>query len=157
MEPLCSRSVRTKHWRSIGRAALATLGNSIGYAIGRWGGQVLQRLRVNPQRQQYIEDLFQRRGGLVILLARFLDGLRQLNGIVAGMLRMPWWKFTTYNIAGALLWTCSWGLATYYLERDIHFIAAFLHQNARLFYLLTGAVLLVLLSYLLGRKKLERA
>jgi membrane protein DedA with SNARE-associated domain len=92
----------------------ATLGNSVGYAIGRWGGRVaLDKLKVNPQRQQYLDDLFKRRGGTVILLARFLDGLRQLNGIVAGVLQMPWWTFTAYNVAGALLWTCSWGLGTH--------------------------------------------
>ncbi len=108
----------------------ATLGNSVGYAIGRWGGRVaLDKLKVNPQRQQHLDDLFKRRGGVVILLARFLDGLRQLNGIVAGVLRMPWWTFTAYNVAGAVLWTCAWGLGTYYLGRDIHFIAAFFHRH----------------------------
>ena len=93
----------------------ATVGNSIGYAIGRWGGRrALNKLNVNPQRQQRLDDLFKRRGGVVILLARFLDGLRQLNGIVAGVLQMPWWTFTAYNVAGAFLWTCAWGLGTYY-------------------------------------------
>src|ERR1041384_7660289 len=89
-------------------AIAATVGNSIGYAIGRWGGRaVLERLKVNRQRQQYLDDLIDRRGGIVILFARFLDGLRQLNGIVAGLLRMPWWTFTLYNVAGAILWTCT--------------------------------------------------
>ena len=42
----------------------ATVGNSIGYAIGRWGGRVvLGQLKINPQRQQYLVDLFKRRGG----------------------------------------------------------------------------------------------
>ena len=42
----------------------ATLGNSVGYAIGRWGGRVaLDKLKVNPQRQQHLDDLFKRRGG----------------------------------------------------------------------------------------------
>src|SRR4029434_3258700 len=40
----------------------ATLGNSIGYAIGRWGGRAaLNKLKVNPQRQQYLDDLFKYR------------------------------------------------------------------------------------------------
>lgn len=128
-------------------ALAASVGNSLGYWIGRWGGQmVLDRFKLNPQRRQRIDDLFRRRGGLVILFARFLDGLRQLNGIVAGVVGMPWWSFTAYNVAGAILWTCSWGLATYYLGRDIHFIAAFLHRHEVLLYLLgaAGAVLFVL-------------
>ena len=134
----------------------ATLGNSVGYAIGRWGGRAaLNKLNVNPQRQQRLEDLFTRRGGLVVLLARFLDGLRQLNGIVAGVLQMPWWTFTAYNLAGALLWTCSWGLGTYYLGRDIHFIAAFLHRHRPLLLVLGAIAFVALLVYLLRTRKVS--
>ena len=132
----------------------ATLGNSIGYAIGRWGGRAaLNKLKVNLQRQQYLDDLFKRRGGVVILLARFLDGLRQLNGIVAGVLQMPWWTFTAYNVAGAILWTCSWGLGTYYLGRDIHFIAAFFHRHRPLLLVLGATAFVALLVYLLRTKR----
>ncbi|MET0502391.1 MAG: DedA family protein [Candidatus Binatia bacterium] len=132
----------------------AIVGNSIGYAIGRWGGRVaLDKLKVNPQRQQHLDDLFERRGGMVILLARFLDGLRQLNGIVAGILRMPWWTFTAYNVAGAVLWTCAWGLGTYYLGRDIHVIAAFFHRHRPWLLVLGVLLFVVLLVYLLRSKR----
>jgi len=134
----------------------AIVGNSIGYMIGRWGGRlVLDKFKVNPQRQQYLDDLFARRGGVVVLCARFLDGLRQLNGIVAGVLRMPWWSFTLYNIAGASLWTCGWGLGIYYVDRDIHGIAAFLHRHALTLYLLSAAALVGLLGYLLRSRKAQ--
>ena|GEM_PF-505761 len=132
----------------------ATVGNSIGYAIGRWGGRVvLDKLKVNPQRQQHLDDLFKRRGGMVILLARFLDGLRQLNGIVAGVLQMPWRTFTAYNVAGAILWSCSWGLGTYYLGRDIHFIAAFFHRHRPLLLALGAVAFVALLVYLLRSRR----
>src|SRR5215468_10845745 len=128
----------------------ATVGNSIGYVIGRWGGRVvLEKFKVNLERQQRLEDLFQRRGGVVILLARFLDGLRQLNGIVAGVLRMPWWTFTIYNVAGAILWTCAWGLGSYYLGRDIHVIAAFFLRHRRLLLALGITAFIALVVYLL--------
>jgi membrane protein DedA with SNARE-associated domain len=131
-------------------AAAAALGNSAGYAIGRWGGgAALDKLKINPQRQQHWADLFKRRGGLVILLARFLDGLRQLNGIVAGVMKMPWWTFTAYNVAGAILWTCAWGLGPYYLGRDVHVIAVFFHRHAWLLYVLGVTLLVALFLYLL--------
>jgi membrane protein DedA with SNARE-associated domain len=129
--------------------AAAALGNSTGYVIGRWGGRVaLDKLKVNPQRQQHWADLFKRRGGLVILLARFLDGLRQLNGIVAGAMKMPWWTFTAYNVAGAILWTCAWGLGTYYFRRDVHVIAVFFHRHAWLLYVTVMILFVILLLYL---------
>ena len=132
----------------------ATIGNSIGYAIGRWGGRVvLEKFKVNLQRQECLEDLFRRRGGGVILLARFLDGLRQLNGIVAGVLRMPWRTFTVYNVAGAILWTCAWGLGTYYLGRDIHVIAAFFLRHRRLLLALGATAFVALVVYLLRSRR----
>jgi membrane protein DedA with SNARE-associated domain len=137
-------------WLLILVTTAATLGNSVGYAIGRWGGRMaLDKLRVNSHRQQYLDDLFQRRGGLVILSARFLDGLRQLNGIAAGVMRMPWWTFTGYNVAGAILWTCVWGLGSYYFGRDIHVIAGFLHRHRWLLYVVGVIALMALVVYLL--------
>jgi membrane protein DedA with SNARE-associated domain len=132
----------------------AVFGNSIGYAIGRWGGRAaLNKLKVNTQRQQRLDDLFRRRGGVVVLLARFLDGLRQLNGIAAGVLQMPWWTFTAYNIAGAILWTCAWGLGTYFLGRDIHFLAAFFHKHSGWLYAVGVGILALLVFYLLRSRK----
>ena len=127
----------------------AIFGNSIGYAIGRWGGRAaLNKLKVNPQRQRHWDELFARRGGLVILVARFLEGLRQLNGIIAGVTQMPWWKFTAYNVAGALLWTCTWGLATFYLGKDIHIAVAFFARHGSLLFVLSVTALVALLVYL---------
>jgi len=144
-------------WLLLLVTAAATVGNSFGYAIGRWGGRtVLNKLKVNPTRQQRFDDIFNRRGGVVIVLARFVDGLRQLNGIIAGMLRMPWWTFTAYNTAGALLWTCAWGLGTYYLGRDIHVIAALFHRHRWLLYILSGAAVIVLLLSLLRSRAVDQ-
>ena len=146
------------YWLLILVTAGAVAGNSAGYAVGRWGGRaVLGKLRVNTQRQQYLDDLFRRRGGIVILFARFLDGLRQLNGIVAGILTMPWGSFTAYNVAGALLWTCSWGVGTYMLGRDIHVFAALFLRHRRLFLALGVIAFGCLLVYLLGSRRVRRS
>jgi membrane protein DedA with SNARE-associated domain len=127
-----------------------TVGNSFGYAIGRWGGRaVLNKLKISQSRQQRFYSILNRRGGVVVLLARFVDGLRQLNGIIAGVMHMPWWTFTAYNAAGALLWTGAWGLGTYYFGRDIHVIAALFHRHRLLTYILSAAVVTILLVALL--------
>ncbi len=135
----------------------AALGNSAGYLLGRWGGRtVFNKLKVNTERQQRIDKFFQRRGGLVILIARFVDGLRQLNGIVAGVLRMPWWTFTAYNLAGAILWTFAWGMGAYYLERDIHLIAGSVQRHRIVLFVLAGVAVIALLIYLLRPGKESR-
>jgi membrane protein DedA with SNARE-associated domain len=65
-----------------------------------------------------VESGFNRYGGWFIVFARFFDGPRQLHGIAAGMLGMPWSRFLVFNLAGAALWACFWGLLVYYL--DLH-------------------------------------
>jgi membrane protein DedA with SNARE-associated domain len=100
--------------------AAAVLGNSLGYLIGRRGGRpLLHKIKVNEQRLERMEGYFARYGKGLVLIARFFDGLRQLNGIVAGMLKMPWNVFTTFNIMGAALWTGFWGIGAYCLEKKI--------------------------------------
>lgn len=136
----------------------AIAGNSLGYTIGRWGGRfVLKKLYVNPQRQQRLEDLFRRRGGLVVVFGRFVDGLRQLNGILAGVLKMPWWIFTAYNVAGAVLWTGAWALGTYTFGRRIHVIAGFFHHHRRLLFVLTAALLATACVYIFRTNIVSKA
>jgi membrane protein DedA with SNARE-associated domain len=143
-------------WILVLTTACAIAGNSIGYGIGRWGGRaLLNKLNANVSRRQRLENMFNRHGGVVILLGRFIDGFRQLNGIVAGVLRMPWWTFTLYNVAGALLWTGAWALGTYYLGRDTHVIAAYLHDHRWLLYALSATALLGFFVWLLHARLLK--
>ena len=93
----------------------AVLGDNVGYAIGRIGGRRLvlrwgRYVLVTPERLQAIERFFWRHGGKVVLVARFVEGLRQLNGVVAGISGMPWRRFLVFNAIGAALWACTWGL-----------------------------------------------
>ena len=130
----------------------ALFGNSMGYLIGYWGGRsLLKKLKVNANHLQRMERFFDRYGGGVILLGRFFDGLRQLNGIVAGMLGMPWWLFTVFNLLGAVLWTGLWGLGTYFLEKDIHVVVRFFRTFEPWITGLSLTSLVILLAYLLSQ------
>ena len=115
-------------WVLILACLAATLGNTLGYLLGRWGGRpLLARFKVRGDRLARLEEKFQRYGGVLVLVARFFDGLRQLNGIVAGMLAMPWKIFMAFNVLGAMLWTGVWGLGTYWLDRDISMAVSYTH------------------------------
>jgi membrane protein DedA with SNARE-associated domain len=108
-------------WVMIWAFLAAVLGNSLGYLLGRWGGRaLLAKFRVQQDRLARLEGYFGRYGGGVVLVARFFDGLRQLNGIVAGLLEMPWRVFTTFNVLGAVFWTGVWGMGAYVLGKEIH-------------------------------------
>jgi len=78
--------------------AAAVIGDNIGYAIGRFGGRRLverfgRYLLITPQRLDTAERFFGRHGGKVVTIARFVEGLRQANGIIAGITGMRWRRF----------------------------------------------------------------
>lgn len=134
--------------------AAATLGNALGYLLGRWGGRpLLGRVRVNEGHLRGIEERFARHGTGILLVARFFDGLRQLNGIVAGLLGMPWRTFALLNVLGAVIWTGSWGLVVYFIGKkvaSVHVLSA-KAEPALLF--LALALIVVLVVYLLWHRR----
>jgi membrane-associated protein len=89
--------------------AAATLGDNIGYWIGRKGGRPLldrysHLFRIPASVIQKGEALFAKRGPLAIFFARFVFGMRIIAGPMAGALKMDWRKFTIFNFLGAALW-----------------------------------------------------
>lgn len=102
--------------------AAAVTGDSIGFLIGATGGNKLltrfgAKVGITEERLKNVEAFFARYGDIVVVFARFFVILRQLNGIVAGTLEMPWPRFFLYNAIGAALWVGCWGGATYWLGR----------------------------------------
>lgn len=101
----------------------AVTGDNLGYAIGHFGGtRVLVRygwrIGLTEERLARTHLFFERWGAEVVLVARFIQILRQLNGIVAGSAGMAWRKFLLYNAIGALLWVGTWGLGAYLLGQN---------------------------------------
>jgi membrane protein DedA with SNARE-associated domain len=91
----------------------AVAGDNVGYAIGRYGGhRVVERygkyVFLTPERFQHAEAFFVRNGGKIVVIARFVEGLRQLNGIIAGIVEMPWARFVLFNAIGAASWVGVW-------------------------------------------------
>jgi membrane protein DedA with SNARE-associated domain len=96
----------------------AVTGDNIGYAIGRTGGRHLvtrygRYLLLTPARLARAEQFVTRHGTKIITVARFIEGLRQLNGIIAGITAMPWRRFLAYNAIGAALWVAVWATVGY--------------------------------------------
>lgn len=91
----------------------AVAGDNIGFAIGHFGGRpVVERygryILLTPERLDKATGFFERHGGKVVTVARFIEGLRQANGIIAGISGMHWAKFLAFNALGAALWVAVW-------------------------------------------------
>jgi membrane protein DedA with SNARE-associated domain len=100
------------------------IGNLIGYYLGRLGGRkLLGRLPVDPARFERMERLCERHGNKLVLVARFIDGVRQLSNFLVGILEMPPGMFLLMTSLGAALWVGVWGLGAYLLDRNFHAFA----------------------------------
>lgn len=106
----------------------AVLGDNVGYLIGRKGGRkVVDRwgryVFVTPERFDRAEAWFVKHGGVVVCFARYVEGLRQLNGVIAGTVEMPWKKFLFFNALGAALWVSTWTSLGYLAGNNVETIA----------------------------------
>jgi membrane protein DedA with SNARE-associated domain len=124
--------------------AAAVIGDSIGYLIGRSGGRRLvlrygKYVRLTPALFERVEKFMTRHGPKVVVAARFIEGLRQLNGIVAGASGMAWRRFVVFNAIGAAAWVGVWCTAGYLAGDHIAAIEATISRYQR--YAIAAAIL----------------
>lgn len=138
--------------------AAATLGNMIGFAIGRYGGHLLvvrhgSRVGITSARLGQVEAFFDRYGAVVLVGARFVVLARQLSGIAAGTLEMEWGRFLLFNALGAALWVGWWGILSYWLGRRVFdFLIEFAGIEYALF-VLAAALAIALAARLWWRRR----
>ena len=92
-------------------AAAATgafIGDNSSYAVGRTAGQTatrpLFRGAKGQARRVWAERTLDRRGGYLIVVARFIPGGRTVTTLTAGMTRMRWPRFVGFAGLAAVLW-----------------------------------------------------
>lgn len=106
-----------------GTMIAAILGDSVGYSFGaRVGPQLFSRKDSRFFKKEYLvrtEHFFERHGRKAIVLARFVPIVRTFTPILAGVGRMPYRVFLSYNIIGGLLWTIGLVSLGYVLGKTI--------------------------------------
>jgi membrane protein DedA with SNARE-associated domain len=135
--------------------AAAVLGDNTGYLIGRFGGRTLvlrygRYVMITEERLAKAESFFNRHGGKIVVVARFIEGLRQANGIIAGITGMHWLKFVVFNAIGAALWVATW-TSVGYLAGD--HIETIYHAVGRYSFYFLAAVVVFVLFWVLRRRR----
>lgn len=96
-------------WLAIAVAVLAELfGQSIGYAIGRFGGRPFidrygKYVRFHHAEMERVESFFARYGRFAIFICRFVPVIRGIVGIPAGIAEMPLGAFYLWTFLGSLI------------------------------------------------------
>ncbi len=116
-------------------------GDSIIFLAGRkFGHRVadiapLRRI-VTPAKLEAVEKKIRKRGNLVVMLARFLPGLRAPTFFTVGHARMPFWEFLLFDGAAALVSAPLWVCLGFWLGSDLQALA---HEASRFsHYILLG-------------------
>lgn len=85
----------------------AMAGDSVVYMIGRWGSDRIRGWLVRgagQERVNRVEDLFRRRGPLIVALGRFVPGLRVVTSFTAGATEMAMRRYLPALALGAFAW-----------------------------------------------------
>ncbi len=119
----------------------AIIGDSVGYSIGKkFGPKIFARensLLFNKSHLEKAEKFFEKHGPKTIIIARFVPIVRTFVPTLAGVGKMTYWKFLTYNIVGGILWAVGLTMLGYYLGLKIDNIEK---------YILPAVALIILIS-----------
>jgi membrane protein DedA with SNARE-associated domain len=140
----------------------AVIGDNIGFAIGHFGGRKLverygRYVFITPQRLDTATRFFERHGGKIIIIARFIEGLRQANGIIAGTTGMHWARFVAFNAIGAALWVGVWTSVGYFAGNHIQSIYDSATRYSAWLAIALGLLLLALIVRHVVRARRARA
>jgi len=94
--------------------AAALCGDNVNYWVGRWAGAKVFGKFINQAHLERAHRFYERHGGKTIILARFVPIVRTYAPFVAGVGRMPYPRYISYCVAGALLWVGSLCTAGYF-------------------------------------------
>jgi membrane-associated protein len=101
----------------------AVAGNMIGYSFGKKVGALLFKRKSSFFfRQEHLvsaHEFYVKHGKKTIILSRFLPIVRTFAPIVAGIVKLGYYKFFIYSLVGALLWVCTLVLTGYFMGKYI--------------------------------------
>ena len=110
----------------------AVLGDAVNYTVGSYVGPKVfssesSRL-LNREHLIRTQHFYDKHGGKTIIIARFMPIIRTFAPFVAGIGKMKYTSFATFNIVGGVVWVVSFTLAGYFfgeipvVKRNFHIV-----------------------------------
>jgi membrane protein DedA with SNARE-associated domain len=113
---------------AVGVAIAATVGTVVGgtggYWLGRWRGKTLLAryghwIWLNERRVQRAESYFRRHGMKTVFFGRYVVLLRIIGSLLAGVMHMPFARFSIVNFAGGALWAVTFTILGYLFGENL--------------------------------------
>lgn len=137
--------------------AAAVLGSLLGYFTGRFFGDNIQ---ARPDslffKKKYIDNTqkyFEKYGSQTLVIARFLPVIRTFSPILAGIVKMNFYKFMIFNILGGAIWTIVLVGGGFYFGEKFPWIVDYVQYI--IFFFLGITTFTVIRGYLNAKKELS--
>ena len=129
-------------------------GDSMTYALGRRYGHLVPKLPIlrrylSPQRLAQAQDMMQRYDGRTLFFARFLPGLRRNKLELAGLCKVPFWRFLLFDGLAAIISVPTLILVAYYLSDHIEQVR---HWTVKAQLSLAAAIVIGIVSFILIKR-----
>jgi membrane protein DedA with SNARE-associated domain len=85
-----------------GDSLIFNFGRKLGSNVGRKKGGFFARI-ITPEKRAKVEGLFEKHGQKIVMIARFMPGVRAVTYFTAGSVGMPYWRFILWDGMAALL------------------------------------------------------
>jgi membrane-associated protein len=136
----------------------AVLGDAVNYSIGKWVGPKVfheehSRL-LNKKHLVRAQEFYEKHGGKTIFLARFVPIVRTFAPFVAGIGRMRYLRFASFNVTGGVTWVLAFLLGGYFFA-NLPVVKTQFHYVVVVIVLLS--IMPMVVEYLRARRKAKAA
>jgi membrane-associated protein len=142
-------------WLNLLVSAAAITGDTLGYWIGAKAGPAIftreKSLFFSRKHLLRTKEFYERHGGKTIIIARFVPIIRTFAPVVAGVGKMSYKRFISYNIFGGIGWSLSMTLLGFTLGKAYPPIVKQIDKV--IIVIIAVSLMPMVISYLLNRKK----
>ena len=104
-------------WLFVLLTIAAVLGDTVNYWVGKYLGDRIEEKNLRFINREYLDkthQFYERHGGKTIIIARLMPIIRTFAPFVAGVGKMNYFRFISYNVVGGVVWIASFVFGGYY-------------------------------------------